>query len=306
MAESERDLIRWLGKRLKSAIGPDEIAVGDDMAALRIDAGRLLITTDILLDGVHFQTERHSLAQIGQKAISCSLSDCAAMAVRPLIAVTSLAIPQKMGVQAAKTLLDAMAAQCKAFGCRLVGGDTTSWVNPLAVDVAMLAVPYPGIEPVRRSGARPGDEVYVTGPLGGSLLERHLAFTPRVHEAKQIAESLGPRLHAMMDISDGLAIDLDRLVEASGVGAVLDEERVLAVASDDARAAASADGRSILEHALHDGEDFELLVCAEASDSDADGLALRKVGEIVEGSGLQLRTAGGRLAPLEPLGYQHL
>lgn len=305
MSHDERELVRWL--RSQSEAHPEVLlGIGDDMAALDLGPGPLLVTCDMLLDGVHFDTSTQSLAAIGRKAANCNLSDCAAMAVRPAAAVISLALPRAFGLERTKELIAAIAEASAVFDCRLVGGDTTSWPHPLAIDVTMLAKPYPSSPPVRRSGAEPGDRLFVTGPLGGSLRGKHLTFTPRVLEASRLAESLGPRLHAMLDITDGLTIDADRLREASGVGAILDETLVLAAASDDARAASAESGRSVLEHVFSDGEDFELLFAAEATEEEGRNLGCLPVGEITTEGGLQLRRAAGGTEPLAASGYQHL
>ena len=282
------------------------LGIGDDMAALDLGGRPVLITGDMLLDGVHFDSTEHSLKDIGRKAAACSLSDCAAMAVRPLGALVSLALPRRLGMEQAKLLTEGITSMCASYGCELVGGDTTSWENPLVVDVAMLATPYTDITPVRRDGGCAGDGVYVTGTLGGSRLGKHLTFTPRVREARAIAELLGAGLHAMIDLSDGLAIDLDRVGEASRTGAVLDEALLVNVTSDAAREAAGRDGRSALDHLLGDGEDFELLVCAEVAESVAAQCGLARIGWLIEGTGLRLRSLDGTETPLTPQGYQHL
>ncbi len=322
MAGIELELIEWLrrqggGKAHRSfkparmptrgATGSSTIplGIGDDMAIIDLSFGRLLVSSDMLLDGVHFDTKRHGLSLIGRKAIACGLSDCAAMAVEPRAATVSVALPSGMSLVSAQTLLAGMRAIADEFNLALVGGDTTSWENSLAIDVAILATPYPGIEPVRRSGATTGDILFVTGQLGGSLLGRHLTFTPQVALARNIAEALGDRLHAMMDLSDGLALDLWRMCQASGTGATLEESRLEAVISPDARRAASADRRSPLDHALSDGEDFELLLAVDP-EASLHGLLppLQAVGTVIA-SGLCIVRPDGRTCPLEPKGYAH-
>ena len=199
-----------------------------------------------------------------------------------------------------------MFAIAAEYDLALAGGDTTRWNHPLVIDVAITASPHEGIEPVTRFGAKPGDTLYVTGRLGGSLLGRHLEFTPRVHEARELAQHLGDRLHAMMDISDGLSLDLWRMCQASKVGATLDEGQLEAVISDDARRAAVAygpDGPGPLERALGDGEDFELLLAAIGDVSDVP-VTVYPVGEITPAD-LRLRCADGRIEPLEPKGFVH-
>jgi thiamine-monophosphate kinase len=230
------------------------------------------------------------------------------MAVQPIAAAVSVAWPSATDAEGIKRLIEGMQEVAGEFNCAIVGGDTTSWDRPLAVDVAMIAGRFPDHQAVRRSGARPGDTLYVTGPLGGSLLGKHLSFTPRVREAHSIAQAMGPHLHAMMDISDGLALDLHRLCEASAVGAHLMEGLLQGAVSADAHRASQRDGRSALEHALHDGEDFELLLAVAGDAPEPPTLHdvyLHPVGVVVS-EGLFVKEAEGGLKPLPPRGYDHL
>ena len=191
-----------------------------------------------------------------------------------------------------------------AFGVAVVGGDTNSWDGGLVVSVTLLGEAT-ARGPVRRGGARPGDWVFVTGPLGGSLLGRHLDFTPRVREALRLHERFD--LHAMIDVSDGLAADLNHILEESGCGAVLDAESIPVAPAAFERSRTT--GLTPLEHALGDGEDFELVFTV----SPPDGVRLRgtalpgfeptKIGECVD-DGLWLETNGER-RPLEPTGWVH-
>ncbi|MHC4696964.1 MAG: thiamine-phosphate kinase [Planctomycetota bacterium] len=312
MAWDELELVEWLRQQQGKHPGVG-LGIGDDMAAVRTYADLLLISSDMLLDSVHFDTVKHKLEQIGRKAIACSLSDCAAMAVRPLGATVSVALPAAAqadptpeGGFDAKALFRGMFAIAAEHDLAIVGGDITRWKHPLAIDVAITATPFDGIDPVTRSGARPRDTLYVTGPLGGSLLGRHMTFTPRVDEAKAIAEALGAGLHAMIDISDGLSLDLWRMCEASGVGAILDENDLQWVISEDARVLAAGpegEGRTALDHLLSDGEDFELLL-AVAGGSAVPGVQLHRVGSITD-SDLCIRGLNGRVEPLEPKGFLH-
>jgi thiamine-monophosphate kinase len=226
------------------------------------------------------------------------------MAVRPLAATVSVALPADGAMDDARNLSLGMEAIAAEFDLALVGGDTTCWAHPLAIDVAITAAPYEGIKPVTRSGAKVGDDLYVTGALGGSLLGHHLSFTPRVREAKTLAETLGDRLHAMMDISDGLSLDLWRLCQASGVGASLSTRSVDDLVSEDAVRAAS-DGQTPLEHALTDGEDFELLVAVHGgSDIPPLPFPFSMIGRTVP-SGMTMLGADGAGKPLEPRGFVH-
>jgi len=203
----------------------------------------------------------------------------------------------------AKRLWQGVAEIADDFELALVGGDTTRWDHPLVIDVAIVATCYPGIKPVQRDGAKLGDTVYVTGLLGGSGLGKHMAFVPRVAEAKALAIRLSGQLHAMMDISDGLSLDLWRMCQASNAGVCLEEAALERVASADARRAADRDGRTVLEHVLSDGEDFELLIASGAVLNETD-VPLYAVGTITE-SGFNLRHKDGHVVPLKPQGFTH-
>ena len=252
----EFDFISWL--RDQAPAGPAvPIGIGDDLAALRLPAGDLvLVGIDQVLDGVHFDSAVHGPRQIGRKAVNRNLSDCAAMACLPAAAVLSLALPRGCGADYAKQIYLGARDAGDAEGCPIVGGDTGSWPGPLAVTVAVVGRSG-GIAPVTRGGARVGDGLYVTGPLGGSLTSgRHLSFAPRVSLARDLAARF--RLHAMADVSDGLLRDLRNVCVASGVGAEVDAR--LVPVHDDVSAVAPAVARSI--HAMTDGEDHELLIAS--------------------------------------------
>ena len=287
------------------------------MAAIDTPGGSLLMSSDMLLDGVHFDwqsrlvgRQRQSISMIGRKSVACCLSDCAAMAVNPVAITVSLALPRDMSLDQTKELMEGMWAMADEFETQIVGGDTTRWEGRLAIDVAIVALPYDGIEPVTRSGAKPGDTLYVTGALGGSRNGGHLTFTPRVHEARKLAGTLGSRLHAMVDISDGLSLDLWRMCQSSRVGATLSQRELDSVISDAAKRAAQVDGRTALDHALNDGEDFELLLAVEAGKTSLLGelgdapVPVYRIGEVTD-EGLLLMDAEGECKPLEPKGYVH-
>jgi len=306
VASDEREFIRWLSVQKRQQHDAVRTGIGDDMAVLCIGGQTILVSTDMLLDGVHFETAKHAPETIGYKAIACCLSDCAAMAVRPVAVCLSLAASPDYDEPMIKSLMQAAVDACEAFECELVGGDTTRWDQPLAIDVAVTAECYPDIAPVLRGNARLDDRLFVTGPLGGSRGGKHMTFVPRIAEAHLIAQTLGKRLHAMIDVSDGLAIDADRVAEASGVGVILDEAALEFVASSAARELAGANGRSVIERVLGDGEDFELLLAADVEDAEIDELHLTPVGVVAAGSGMSIRTPAGDVKPLTPTGYQHL
>jgi len=314
MEKGELAFVRWLREVCRSDPARVRIGIGDDMAAVALDGQLVTVTADMLLDGVHFDTNRHKPEQIGKKAIGASLSDCAAMACRPRGAVVSVALPDTMSMEEAKGLFSGMLHMGEKFNCPIIGGDTTSWSHPLAIDVSMLGEPMSKYGPIRRHGARPGDALLVTGELGGSLLGKHMAFTPRLADAEFLVTEFTGFVHAMIDITDGVVLDAFRLCEASGCSAVLDAARLLSVASDRARVAAQQDGRSVLDHILYDGEDFELLV-AVAPEALAGLLRRaprvpRMIGAIMPAAPdgrteIELKQPDGRVEPLEPRGYEH-
>ena len=201
-----------------------------------------------------------------------------------------------------------MADAAEKYSCPIVGGDITSWNQPLmTVGTALLARPA-GVRPIRRNGAKPGDLLFVTGELGGSALGRHLSFTPRINEARQL--SAVATIHAMIDLSDGLSTDLGHICRESGVGAEIQSDTI--PISDAAKKMAAADGAAELVHALNDGEDFELLLAVEPVDAQdllkqnpLGDVRLTCIGRIVEGSGIVQIAADGSKSPLKPGGYEH-
>lgn len=299
---------RRIGLRDRVSVG-----IGDDCAVLRFTPGReVLVTTDMLMDGRHFRTEEHDFEAIGSKAMIVNLSDIAAMAGVPIAAVVAVALPRGLGAKglarAAERLHAGMLDQAERWDVALVGGDTNAWDGPLVISVTLLGEATER-GPVRRSGARPGDRILVTGPLGGSLRGRHMRSCPRIHEALAIHGAVP--IHAMIDISDGLGADLGHiLAESGGLGAVLDADTIPIAA--DAHELARVDGRSALVHALEDGEDFELCLTLDRDDSvrilsePLPGVTLHAVGEVTREPGLRLRHGDGRTEAIRPVGFDHL
>ena len=283
-----------------------QVWLGDDAAVL---AGGLLFATDALAEGVHFDLAFSTLFDAGWKALAVNCSDLAAMGGTPRAAVAAVVVPHgRPGV--ADGLAGGLLAAADAFGCPLVGGDTA--VGPaLVLTVAVLGDSPPG-GAVLRSGARPGDAVFVTGPLGGpraALGARRRGEDPpeasavRLHRpVPRLAEgraAAGAGASAMIDLSDGLSSDLGHICRTSEVGAVLE-----------AAAVPLGPGAS-LEDALAGGDDYEL--CFTAPDPDrvveafsAAGLvAPVRIGTVTEGAEIAVKEGDGRLRPSPPAGWEH-
>lgn len=304
MNPREDEITAWFRQQSRLAPADFPIGIGDDMAEVRIGSAGVLITTDMLLDGSHFDLKTATLEQVGYKAMAVSLSDCAAMATVPVAAVVAVALPPGFGTRQLKELHAGIALAADKYDCPLIGGDITSWKadHPFAVNVTMLSKRGKNA-PVRRNGAQVGDVICVTGSLGGSLRRKHLEFEPRVSEALTIAQTV--TVHAMMDISDGLSTDLNRICTQSGVGAIVDAASV--PVSDDARLQDDP-----LKAALHDGEDFELLFtlapdeCDKLLDAWCGPVAISRIGAVTQASGMRIRMPDGQVVALVPSGYDHL
>jgi thiamine-monophosphate kinase len=292
----EFDLIEWIRSQ-HPATDFVPIPQGDDLAVLKWNANDLLLVgVDQALDGVHFDSAIHSPRQIGRKVMNRNLSDCAAMACLPAAAVATVALQRGTGGDYAKELYLGLRDAGDPYDCVLVGGDTASWPGKLAVTVTILGKSA-GIQPIERRGARVGDGIYVTGPLGGSILGRHMTFSPRIALGRALAAT--GVITAMLDISDGLSRDLLHICKRSGVGAVIDAASV--PIHEDAIALSQRDGHAPLDHALHDGEDHELLFTA-FEQPRLNGI--HRVGTVTGEGGIWLLRDNQR-EPLDPRGWQH-
>jgi len=269
----------------------------------------LLFKTDAVVEGVHFTAETPAHL-VGRKALARCLSDIAAMAGDPTGALVTLALPAGFDaarVEAAYTGLNQLARE---FGVAIVGGETTTSPGGWLISVALLGT-VARDRCVLRSGARAGDALFVTGELGGALRGKHLEFTPRLAEARWLAGHF--RVHAMLDLSDGLAGDLRHLLNASGVGAELLADAIPVSRAAKLQARDHPTAHPPLTAALADGEDFELLFAvapaeavplADAWRTAFPGVRLSCVGRVSAEPGLRLRDRRG-IRPLAAHGYAH-
>ena len=308
----ETDFVDWLLPRLPRHPRL-EVPAGDDAAVLRPPAmRRTVLTVDMLSEGIDFILGPTCTPwQVGRKALAVNLSDLAAMAARPEAAVVAVCLPRSADCSLAKGLHEGLAGLAAEYDVALAGGDTNAWDGPLVISVTALGSVPPG-RAWRRDGARVGDLIVVTGPCGGSLLGRHVRVQPRCREAAEITERF--TVHAAIDISDGLSLDLSRMMKASGTGCLLDLAAV--PIHDDAVTMSRTgdtpgDGRTPLDHALADGEDFELLLAMPSEDarrlvaSPPAGLAPAVIGEVIAQAGLFTIDATGTRQPLAPRGFIH-
>jgi len=312
MLPVETDFVTWLLDRIPSDPRM-EVRPGDDAAVLRPPAmRRTVVTVDMLTEGVDFILGPDCTPRaVGHKAVAVSLSDLAAMGSRPEAVFVAVCLPRTGGDAIAHGLLEGIQSVTAAHGCTLAGGDTNSWDGPLVVSVTAIGSVPPG-RAWRRDGAKPGDLLVVTGACGGSLLGRHLAVQPRCHEALFITDRF--EVHAAIDISDGLSLDLSRMMQASGTGAVVRLAAVPIHADARRMSLEPGDEKSPLDHALSDGEDFELILAmpadaahalvAAAENSSLD-LPITIIGEVTAEPGLVAEDAQGVCAALEPRGYVH-
>jgi thiamine-monophosphate kinase len=305
------------------------VGPGDDAAAVRTPGGRLLlITCDMMTEGIHFRRDWATPWQIGWKAMVQNISDIAAMGGEPAAAVASLAAPGDLPAEVPEEIARGLVSAASEYGAALVGGDLVGSPGPIVVDVALTGWVEEGLM-LRRRGARPGDAIAATGALGASaaglawhqqglpddsspevarVLQAHHEPRPRLSEARAIAKT--GLATSMMDLSDGLADDLPRLCAESGVGARVWCNRIPV---DPACLALSRRiGKSALEMAIIGGEDYELLLTCSPSAVEQiaaavlqiGGPAVTVIGEIVERTGVSFLGPDGE--PMLPgSGFDH-
>ena len=250
---NEFSFIEYLKKKIPGA-GRVCVGIGDDAAVMSVDKSKkLVVSTDVIVENVDFKVKSLSPEKIGRKVLAVNLSDLAAMGALPTTFVISIGKPSYITTPWLKRFYKGLLALAKQYNVACIGGDFSSSREFFAsITIFGEASPH---QIVKRSGAKSGDWIIVTGALGGSLLRHHHDFTPRVLEGLFLVKHIKPT--AMIDISDGLVQDLSHILKASGVGAVLDLDKI--PVSRDARKISRGSDEKALTSALSDGEDFELL-----------------------------------------------
>ena len=290
-------------KRIRSLPGTE--LIGDDAAVI----GDRIITVDMLTEGVDFLLAETDPQWIGRKALAVNLSDIAAMGGVPRWIFIAVALPRTGALELAEQLLAGMQPLIDKYNLVLAGGDTNTWDGGLVISITVIGcVSERGV--LRRSGGKAGDRIIVTGKLGGSILHHQFHFEPRIEEALHLNEHYN--IHAAMDISDGLTLDLHRLATESRLGATLHASQI--PITEDATILSQQSGRSPLEHALSDGEDFELLFTVSPQEKEkllsvqpfrSSGVTLYDIGELTAKEGLRIVTADGITKLLVPQGFVH-
>lgn len=311
---SEKNLIKLI-RRLAGSSGPASLVrgIGDDSAVLRLPPGaELLVTTDLCLENVHFRREWHPARAVGHRCLTRGLSDIAAMGGEPLACFLSLGLPEDLPQAWVNVFLSGLLAQAQRFNIQLAGGDISS-ASQITADIIVTGQ-LPNGKAVLRSGARPGDRIYVSGVLGGSASTlKHLfagkkikpaRSNPHFYPTPRIAIGKWLRNHrmasAMIDLSDGLSVDLAHICEESGVTAVIEAKKVPIGKGAD------------LQLALHGGEDYELLFTAPKRarvPARIAGVPITGIGVIGNpsdySSAIQILGDNGKVRPLPERGWQH-
>ena len=283
--------------------------IGDDGAVIDFAGQRLVITTDAIAEGTHFVRPKSDqglvrvsvFERIGRKALAVSLSDIAAMGASPVAATLSFQCPKSLTIDDLKALYNGANQLATEFGLRIVGGDTNTWNEGLVVSSTVFGDRDRQLNGWSLDGAKLGDAIFVSGAFGGSIHGRHFDFEPRLRLAGYLAN--GYQVNSATDVSDSLTSDLMAIARASKVAMEIDLDAV--PISDDVQA---SDAKSALEHALSDGEDFELIftvaeeVAAQLEEVNDLPTSITRIGRVQKGPAA-LYDCKGQLVPIS--GYDH-
>ena len=304
-------------------------AIGDDAAAFSLPEGEIcLVTTDLLVEGIHFHRDATSAENLGYKSLAVNLSDIAAMGGRAREAFVSIAVPKDCPVAFLENLYSGMKKLAAKYDVNILGGDTTGSRKDLVINVAVVGS-VPPEEILCRNTARPGDRIFVTGDLGDSragchlllnqipadtrdlkkLVDAHILPEPHLKEGRCLACAGG--VHAAIDVSDGLSSDLGHILSASGVGARIAAEKI--PISGELRKFCLDYDEDPVPYALSGGEDY-ILICT-VDDRRANsavrkfeaslGRPLYEIGKITETNGMEIRYPDGDLKTVSPMGWDH-
>ncbi len=298
--------------------GAVRIGIGDDCAVLGLLPGQeLLVTTDFSLEGIHFRRDWQPPESIGHRCLARGLSDIAAMGGKPVAAFLSLAVPRKLPQAWVRRFTDGLMRLSSKFGITLAGGDTAESPGGVVADIVLIGG-VPKGHAVLRSGAHPGDQIFVSGSLGGSAAAilrlqaestkkvkpqdyaRHFYPEPRIEVGSMLRKN--GLASAMIDTSDGLSTDLAHICEESGVGALINSDLI-------PRAHVGNPAHEVgLDLALHGGEDYELLFTVPKGKrvpSQIAGVALTRIGQVTRSRKILLRSAIQSPRKLTPRGWEH-
>lgn len=317
MAKGEFGLIDYIKTHFEVPEGV--VGIGDDCATLPEGGGDRLITTDMLLEGVHFLRPKSEPEDVGWKSVAVNLSDVAAMGGTPIATFLSIALPKDAQGEWAERFVKGYATISNHFGVPLLGGDTTSSLRDIAINVGVVGRCERG-KALGRGGARVGDTIFVTGTLGDSgaglkalladieksedvsyLIQKHLRPIPRIEEGQKLLAA--GVVGAMMDISDGIASDLGHILRASGVGARVEFDAL--PVSPQLGAICQQQGWDAYELALSAGEDYELLLTAPEELTQMVDFPLYPIGEITAGEPKIEWYKGGEKVEFNSKGYTH-
>jgi thiamine-monophosphate kinase len=305
----ERGFHTWI----KSQVRYDErikIGIGDDAAVLNESQLSWVVSTDLIADGVHFETQQHALDLIGRKVMAVNLSDLAAMGATPVAALLDFLLPHEFSLNDSQQIFHGCQRLADQFNVQIIGGDTNRWDGKLVLGATVL-----GVEGVTANGptvwqmnrAKVGDQIIASGSFGGSILGHHLEFTPQVDLASYLIKNY--EISAATDVSDSLSLDLAAIGTASQVGVELDSDRI--PIAEAAKQLSISDGITPLQHALIDGEDFELILTASPAETKriineySGSGKLSVIGRIVSTDGFWLCHSDGRRESFAPAGYSH-
>ena len=312
MPLSEKKLIQQIRRMAR---GGESVltGIGDDCAVLRLPPGLdLLVTTDFTIEKVHFRRDWHRPELVGRRCLTRGLSDIAAMGGKPQAAFLSLAVPSDLPQKWVDRFLKGLLDLAEEFKLPLAGGDTAQSAGGIQADIVVVGS-VPKGKAVLRSGAKPGERIYVTGELGGSAaaLARLVESKPVGaeyfrHFRPQARVAVGQRLRqrgvasAMIDLSDGLSTDLEHICQESHVGAEIEAEAI-------PRAQVGVGKKRVaLEFALHGGDDYELLfTSAAAVPSQVAGVRVTRIGRTTRSAGMRLIAPDGKQQPLQAGGWEH-